>query len=127
MRGTPMDRRPAFRLRPGLAVLLFALVGAFALPGSEEPRAAEARKPTALAWTYDEALAQLRLNPHDPYLQYLVMQLAWRDNKTAPAGSEVERITFGGGRRGDTDLFSLFTGALAVQESLQLDTLRGDV
>src|SRR5262249_15726798 len=29
------------------------------------------------------------------------------------------------GRAGDVDLFSLFTGALAVQESLQLDAMRG--
>ena len=33
---------------------------------------------TDLAWTLEEALGQLRLNPSDPYLQYVALQLARR-------------------------------------------------
>src|SRR6516165_1871788 len=31
-------------------------------------------------WTLQEAMAQLQLYPHDPYLQYLVLILADREN-----------------------------------------------
>src|SRR5260370_2108681 len=40
-------------------------------------------------------------------------------------GAEEGRLEQREGRVGNVDLFSVFTGALAVQESLQLDTMRG--
>jgi hypothetical protein len=83
-------------------------------------------------WTAEEALAQLELYPQDSYLQYVALQLARRENKTAEVAGRLERILFGASslfgptdRRASIDLFSVFTGALAVQESLQLDTMRG--
>jgi hypothetical protein len=86
----------------------------------------------AQAWTAEEALAQLELYPQDSYLQYVALQLARRENKTSEIAGRLERILFGGSslfgatdRRASIDLFSVFTGALAVQESLQLDTMRG--
>jgi len=80
------------------------------------------------AFTLDEALGQLKLYPKDAYLQYVALQLARREDRV----DEIAGSLFGGnewnrmaGRREDVDLFSIFTGALAVQESLQLDTMRG--
>ncbi len=87
---------------------------------------------TKLAWTLDEALARLRLNPHDAYLQYVAMQLGRRDGKHTDVANQIDHLTQrnnnwqGAERRGQVDLFSIFTGALAVQESLQLDTMRGN-
>ena len=88
--------------------------------------------PTRQAWTTDEALAQLKVYPHDPYLQYVAMQLGRRDKNSDEVCRQVEEILWEQGRRErrevrvqSVDLFSIFTGALAVQESLQLDTMRG--
>jgi hypothetical protein len=95
------------------------------------PPAAE-RLAAAQAWTLDGAMQQLHRSPKDPYLQYVALQLASRANRLGEVSQEVEQLALGSlaerraGRRGDVDLFSLFTGALAVQESLQLDTMRGE-
>ncbi len=80
-------------------------------------------------WTLDEAADQLRMYPRDVYLQYVVLQLGRMENLSAAAEAEFDRILgrenqFNQRARG-VDLFSLFSGALAVQESLQLDTMRG--
>ena len=90
--------------------------------------AAEPKK-SAHAWTYEAAVAQLQLNPEDPYLQYVVLQLARNDGKTEDANRLIDELL---NRRGwqprearRADLFAMFTGALAVQESLQLDTMTG--
>ena len=92
-----------------------------------------AQKPKAIAWTLEEALAQLELYPQDAYLQYVALQLARRANKTDETALKLEKLLFGesllsgsADRRNQVDLFSIFTGALAVQESLQLDTMRGE-
>jgi hypothetical protein len=83
------------------------------------------------AWTLDEALHALKLNPRDTYLQYVVLQLARREGKLDQVAGEVEKLAFGGdtdgraARRAQVDLFGMFAGALAVQEGLQLDTMRG--
>jgi hypothetical protein len=97
--------------------------------GSAEP--GKALTPTEQAWSsYEEAIAQLQLYPRDPYLQYVAMQLARRESRTAAAGQRLEQLTFQdewdgqANRRERVDLFSIFTGALAVQESLQLDSMR---
>jgi hypothetical protein len=84
---------------------------------------------TPVAWTADEARAQLALHPHDAYLQYVLLQLGRRaDEDYADDVRELAGVE-PGGRAGagqdPVDLFGLFTGALAVQESLQLDAMTG--
>jgi hypothetical protein len=138
--------------------VLAGLLGAALLCGAprgglraDEPDAPTAPPRSKNAWTLDEARAQLKLNPRDPYLQYVVLQLARREARAQDAGGgwfwcfeavqqqarldeiadEVEKLAFGGdrdgraARRDQVDLFGLFAGSLAVQEGLQLDTMRG--
>jgi hypothetical protein len=81
------------------------------------------------AWTLEEALAQMRLHPQDAYLQYVALQLARRAGRFGEVAAEVQSLVPNGRtanalRRDRVDLFSIFNGALAVQESLQLDTMR---
>lgn len=118
------------RIRVGL---LAAVVGCVSLCTAQAvmPGEKPAKKPTQ-AWTLDEAQAELALSPHDPYLQYVVLQLARRENKHEQAARAIEELLGGErpnprGRTDRVDLFSIFTGALAVQESLQLDTMRGEI
>jgi hypothetical protein len=93
-----------------------------------EGQAGKAPPKTRQAWTLDEATAQLRLAPEDVYLQYVVLQLARGEGKLDEVAGAVESLR---GRQPwepprEVDLFDLFTGALAVQEALQLDAMRGD-
>jgi hypothetical protein len=81
-------------------------------------------KPQAKAWTLAEAMTRLKLNPRDPYLQYVALQLARQENQLDKYSNDIEWRVIRPNRRGDIDLFNIFTGALAVQESLQLDTMR---
>jgi len=89
-------------------------------------------KRTAQAWTLEEAQTQLHIYPTDRYLQYVVLQLARREGNLDAVAEQVERIVWGGnawnsaGRSTQVDLFSILSGKLAVQESLQLDTMRGE-
>ncbi len=110
-----------------LAALAASLPGAAPLVGQEKAVA------KGHAWKLDEALQQLKLYPRDAYLQYLALQLAEREGRGEDVGHQIDRIINGGDafprpaneRAGRVDLFSLFSGSLAVQESLQLDTMRG--
>src|SRR6516225_2704543 len=108
-----------------VGLVLSALVFTRSGPAADDPPA------TARAWTFDEAMSRLSLSPHDPYLQYVVLQLGRRNGREKEAADAVERPTvfgrlgFGGDRGRQADLFATFTGALAIQESLQLDTMRG--
>jgi hypothetical protein len=134
------SRISAFRVRAVLVAIFVALPGLALLHGQEKapPGKGPPEKPARPAgkspqsWTLDEAKAQLELYPKDAYLQYVVLQLGRREKQIGPIADEVEGlIGRANGRRGndrvnDVDLFSLFTGALAVQESLQLDAMRGD-
>ncbi len=91
-----------------------------------QPAGQRVRSP--MAWTVDEALAQLQLNPHDPYVQYVALQLARNEKRLGEARGLIEQLT-GRWRRPEppeVDLFSLFTGAAAVQESLQLEAMQAD-
>ena len=98
-------------------------------PPKETAKAADKPPP----WTLSEAQEQLDFYPKDPYLQYVTLQLARRDKQLDPVADQVNQIIarssggnrFNNERVNDVDLFSLFTGALAVQESLQLDAMRG--
>jgi hypothetical protein len=118
-----------FRVRLALVAIALSLCGLPFLHGQEKPPPG---KKSPQAWTLDEAKEQLRLYPNDAYLQYVTLQLARREKKMDTVGNEVAGLigqADGGGRVNervnDVDLFSLFTGALAVQESLQLDAMRG--
>lgn len=104
-----------------LGVLLTASLLPAAKPaGVDLPR-------TAVAWTADEARQELSLHPHDAYLQYVVLQLGRRSHEDyADFVRSAAGVGQRAGRRQDVDLFNLFTGALAVQESLQLDTMTGN-
>ncbi|HYH66101.1 MAG TPA: hypothetical protein VD866_15510, partial [Urbifossiella sp.] len=113
----------------GCGVLLPALAVAIA---HGQPPAAPAPKAESAAWTFDEARDRLAVSPRDNYLQYVVLQLGRRDGREKEAQDAVDRPTLlggllgNGGRRSQANLFATFTGALAVQESLQLDTMRGE-
>ena len=132
----PFD--PTGALNAPSSIGLFAING----PDSTAPRLdaafdfVEVRRATPiqspLAWTRDEALKQLQLYPRDPYLQYVALQLARREGRLPETSNRVRSIV---GRQADrrrtqmndADLFSIFTGALAVQESLQLDEVGGEI
>jgi len=91
----------------------------------------KAFQPGKHAWTLDKARQQLALNANDPYLQYVLMQLAGQEQKEGEILLEIQNANASGmqqiaDRRNSVDLFNMFSGALAVQESLQLDTMRGD-
>ena len=73
------------------------------------------------AWTLDEARQQIHLNPDDAYLQYVALQLARQEGKAPEVASEIESLHGRSKWQPDerrVDLFDLFTGSLAVQESL---------
>ena len=82
---------------------------------------------TSQAWTLAEARQAMRSQPDDAYLQYVALQLASQEGKTAEVVREIEgRHNRWSERPANrrADLFDMFTGALAVQESLQLDAFR---
>ena len=66
---------------------------------------------------------QYERSPRDAYLQYVVLQTAKREHIDQ---NQLWFLNQGvPNRREGVDLFSTFSGALAVQESLQLDTMLG--
>jgi hypothetical protein len=121
------------KTRIGLVPLTLALVAlAVSVPGSPPLAGQEKAPEKGRAWTLDEALEQLRLYPRDAYLQYVALQLARRERRADEVAGRIntllgrdEMAKRREERVGRVDLFSLFSGALAVQESLQLDTMRG--
>lgn len=114
-------------------VILTLLLGGVGAMTAVSTQAAEPREPgrPIQAWTLDEALAQLQLHPQDSYFQYVALQLARRkgeDELKRVAGLIVMRgrralARRGAGRGENVDLLRMTTGALAVQESLQLDAM----
>jgi hypothetical protein len=109
-----------------LIVMVLAACGAAGIVVAQV--ATDASSPAAGAWTLEEARAHLRLFPRDAYVQYVALQLARREGKLDEIAAEIgernpqwrdQRAM----RRGQVDLFSIFSGQLAVQESLQLDAL----
>jgi hypothetical protein len=120
-----MSRHPTL-----VIAMLFAAMSFSAVVRADEPAMPDARILSPKAWTLDEAMAQVRLNPEDVYLQYVALQLAKSQNKADEVANIIEQLRWrnrwgGPGADRRVDLFDLFTGALAVQESLQLDTMRG--
>lgn len=121
-----MTRRFKFLLSCVLTFAMLALTYGHALSQGQGRAAQQSRQ----AWTLEEAFAALSLQPQDAYLQYVVLQLARRAGRLEYYAERVQRLIpndadVRAARREGVDLFSLFTGALAVQESLQLDTMRG--
>jgi hypothetical protein len=118
---------PTLRCAAAALVLSICLLTGSSVPSHGDD--ALPRVPTA--WTLDEALEHLRFHPHDPYLQFVVLQLGKRESREDEVYKVLQQLDRPGflqgrGRRTGADLFSTFTGALAVQESLQLDTMRGE-
>ena len=65
------------RYLPTLALAVAGILLATPLLAAEK----KLRKKTAQAWTYEEAQQQLRLNPNDVYLQYVVLQMGRQKGK----------------------------------------------
>ena len=109
-------------MKSSLAVLIALLV---TLPARSDDL------PKKAAWNLDEVLEQLGHHPKDPYLHYVALMLSARADREREVEALIDRLLQPsrleerGGRRNRVDLFSTFTGALAIQESLQLDTMRG--
>lgn len=95
---------------------------------AQQSRGQNANAATPQAWTLNEALQQLQYSPHDAYLQYIVLQLAEGSPQADMAVNTVRQLQ---GRlrrrqrRPEVEAFGLFSGALAIQESLQLERLSG--
>lgn len=126
-----MNRRvPRVPVRLALIAIAGGLCGLALVPTWAGPPAPRATPRTAVAWRLDDALAQLDRYPNDPYLHYVALQLARREGRVDAVAKQVEQAVRSdspapeAGRRDRVDLLSIFTGALAVQESLQLDTMR---
>lgn len=109
-----------------LSAALVAMASSSPLASQEKPQAKSA------AWTLEDAMKQFSLYPRDPYLQYVALQLARREGQLEGISSQMDRIVRGANRgpaanqrAARVDLFNMFSGALAVQESLQLDTMTG--
>ncbi|QDU89106.1 hypothetical protein Pla175_24920 [Pirellulimonas nuda] len=108
------------------------LLGACLLLATATPLSAQA-PPASQPVSLESAERRLRLYPDDPYAQFVALQLAGRAGP-----DEFGRVTTllqrrdafglgGRGRREAVDLLNFTSGALAVQESLQLDTMTGDL
>lgn len=88
--------------------------------GSEAPAGTRPPPPTGRQhWTLAEAQTALSRQPDNTYLQYVVLTLGRQEGKL----DEVLRASPRLQRERPVDLFSLFSGRLAIQESLQLDAL----
>jgi hypothetical protein len=115
-------------------VILLIVLGMAGTPLVAGERAAKGTMPGS-PWTLDEALQQSALYPHDAYLQYVALQLARRegDQELQRASRQIQDRArrmmrrSRAGRRQQVDLFNLTSGALAVQESLQLDAMTAGV
>lgn len=106
-----------------------AAIACFSPSGASAADAGQPAPPkTRHAWTLEEATGRLHLAPDDAYLQYVVLQLARNEGKLDDVTADIRLMR--GRQRGEPgreiDMFALFTGAPAVQEALQLDTMLGD-
>ncbi len=113
----------------GIQFILLASLAVFTFAPARDAAAQPGPK-SKHAWTLDQAIEQLVQHPDDPYLQFVVLQIGKAEQRLEQAQKAVDRANRRRWRRRGperrVDLFSLFTGALAVQESLQLDAMRGE-
>lgn len=88
--------------------------------------------PQASPWTVDSALEHCKLYPKDTYAQFVALQLARREgaDRLREVVEALQRrpeiAIFAQDAQRDVDLLSFTSGSLAVQESLQLDTMTAD-
>jgi len=109
---------------PSLLLLLATFSAMTIAAVAQDAEKVVERKPL---WSFEEAQAQLKMYPKDVFLQYVALKLAQRDgfDATELLGlNEPTRRQVAAERRENVDLFNLFSGSLAVQESLQLDAMR---
>ncbi len=114
----------AIRIRVAVVMLLAIAVPCTSGFGWQDPP--ELKASGARPWTFDEAERQLVLYPRDIFLQYVTLKLAQREGLSVahlPMLQERTRRQESFDRNAEVDLFSLFSGSLAVQESLQLDAM----
>ncbi|MFO0975817.1 MAG: DUF1559 domain-containing protein [Planctomycetaceae bacterium] len=112
------------RFRFAVLVLLAVAVPCISAFGLQDPPESKAKGPHP--WSFDEAEQQLLLYPRDLFLQYVTLKVAQRDGLSVshlPMLQERTRRQESFDRNAEVDLFSLFSGSLAVQESLQLDAM----
>ncbi len=110
-------------MRPIIYILLTTLVSA--AYGQQQ---ASSGLPAAV-WTRDAAIQQLQQHPDDAYLQFVAMQLLRDAQESAQVQQWLPRRVdprFGVQRNARIDLYSIFSGSLAIQESLQLDAMTGN-
>lgn len=118
-----------YRRLAAACLTLVACASSFHLVTAQQSKAPDAQQ-RQHAWTLEEARAHLQLYPHDAYVQYVALQLARREGNLAEVAAELQQRdplrNAWEARQGQVDLFSIFSGQLAVQESLQLDALAPD-
>lgn len=80
------------------------------------------------AWTLPEVMAILEANPNDTYMQHVALQIACRSGRLREVAQTIESLKGMSNRRQTRpeppSILALFSGALAVKESLQLDALQ---
>jgi hypothetical protein len=118
------------------SIILACLVTGLAAQDQPDPTrktgAADVKAKSSHAWTLDKAREQLRIYPKDAYLQYATLQLARRAGEAETVGREIKMLAGNTPRQARNeraervDLFNIFSGAQAIQESLQLETMLGD-
>ncbi|MHB8903007.1 MAG: hypothetical protein ACYC6Y_29960, partial [Thermoguttaceae bacterium] len=112
-----MVRHSVLQVLAGIAVL-----GLLA-PGEAR---AQQEGPSVAPWTLEEARRDLNLYPRDTYLQYVALQLARNEGKQDEVANQIRDLNRPQrGPERQVDLFSLFSAAHAIQETLQLDAMVG--
>lgn len=114
-------------MKQSLAVVLTVLLVGPAL-AQEKPRVVP-KTVGERPWTLASAYAAVERSPRDPYLQFVYLQLMRNappkeaKKYTPPPWVGFDWWTGRRRQRPSVDAFSLFTGAHAVQESLQMDAM----
>ncbi|MFN7731072.1 MAG: DUF1559 domain-containing protein [Pirellula sp.] len=119
-----------FPLKRSLAAILLGCCLVPSPASAQPPTATQSpASGTVKPWTIATAREQLEIYPKDPFLQYVYWQLNQREGSSQMAEEWLRGTSMlppaNGERLQNVDLMSIFSGALAVQESLQLDTLTG--
>lgn len=114
-----------------LVVACSFVSAAYAQQADSDPPSATAPSATdsSAAWTTDAVIQQLQQHPNDTYLQYVAMHLSQNRGEAMRVQDSLSRgmdPRFGRQRNAGINLYSIFSGSLAVQESLQLDAMTGN-
>src|SRR5689334_19347471 len=84
-------RLTPFRVRAALVGLLVLLPAMLALSRARSGQAPRELPRSSQAWTLAEAQDQLELTPHDPYVQYVALQLARREGRVNELAGDITR------------------------------------